>query len=167
MSVPFQSTRPALGWVMVAKMRISVDFPAPFGPSRPSTPGRSSKRKLRKASVFPRYVLLTFSISSFMSVSVDRWPPFPLSVYFALRTVAAAQYGKWVMGQSRSRLSCRRAPRAKGKKFGRPRVEIDAARVAELRRDGLSWSQVCRALNVSKGSAQRSVALLPEEMGAL
>lgn len=60
-----------------------------------------------------------------------------------------------------------RDARAKGKKFGRPRVEIDATRVAELRRDGLSWSQVCRALNVSKGSAQRSIALLPEEMGAL
>ena len=51
-----------------------------------------------------------------------------------------------------------RNARAKGKKFGRPRVEIDAVRVAELRRDGLSWSQVCRTLNVSKGSAQRSVA---------
>jgi DNA invertase Pin-like site-specific DNA recombinase len=53
-----------------------------------------------------------------------------------------------------------RNARAKGKKFGRPRVEIDAVRVAELRRDGLSWSQVCRTLNVSKGSAQRSVATI-------
>ena len=33
-----------------------------------------------------------------------------------------------------------RDARAKGKKFGRPRAKIDAARVAELRRDGLSWS---------------------------
>ena len=53
-----------------------------------------------------------------------------------------------------------RNARAKGKKFGRPRVEIDATRVAELRREGLSWSQVCRTLNVSKGSAQRSVAAI-------
>ena len=59
--------------------------------------------------------------------------------------------------QERVRAGLRNA-RAKGKKFGRPRVEIDAVRVAELRRDGLSWSQVCRTLNVSKGSAQRSVA---------
>ena len=51
--------------------------------------------------------------------------------------------------------------RAKGKRFGRPRVKIDGVRVSELRRDGLSWSQVCRALNVSKGSAQRSVARSP------
>ena len=49
MSVPFQSTRPALGLVIVARMRISVDLPAPFGPSSPSTPGLSSSRKVRKA----------------------------------------------------------------------------------------------------------------------
>ena len=53
-----------------------------------------------------------------------------------------------------------RNARAKGKKFGRHRAQVDAFRVAELRRDGLSWSQVCRTLNVSKGSAQRSVARL-------
>jgi DNA invertase Pin-like site-specific DNA recombinase len=56
-----------------------------------------------------------------------------------------------------------RNARAKGKKFGRPRAQIDAARVAELRREGLSWSQVCRTLNVSKGSAQRSVATIAEK----
>jgi len=51
-----------------------------------------------------------------------------------------------------------RNARAKGKKFGRPPAKVDADRVAELRREGFSWSQVCRTLNVSKGSAQRSVA---------
>jgi DNA invertase Pin-like site-specific DNA recombinase len=56
-----------------------------------------------------------------------------------------------------------RNARAKGKKFGRPRAEVDADRVAALRRDGLSWSQVCRTLNVSKGSAQRSVARFGEK----
>jgi DNA invertase Pin-like site-specific DNA recombinase len=61
--------------------------------------------------------------------------------------------------QERVRAGLRNA-RAKGKKFGRPRVQVDATRVAELRRDGLSWSQVCRTLNVSKGSAQRSVATI-------
>jgi DNA invertase Pin-like site-specific DNA recombinase len=59
--------------------------------------------------------------------------------------------------QERVKAGLRNA-RAKGKQFGRPRVHVDAARVAELRREVLSWSQVCRTLNVSKGSAQRSVA---------
>ena len=61
--------------------------------------------------------------------------------------------------QERVKAGLRNA-RAKGKRFGRPRVQVDSARVAELRRGGLSWSQVCRTLNVSKGSAQRSVARL-------
>ncbi len=63
--------------------------------------------------------------------------------------------------QERVKAGLRNA-RAKGKVFGRPRAQIDAGRVAELRREGLSWSQVCRTINVSKGSAQRSVAPLPE-----
>src|ERR1019366_3673052 len=62
--------------------------------------------------------------------------------------------------QERVRAGLRNA-RAKGKKFGRPRVQIDGVRVAELRRGGLSWSQVCRTLSVSKGTAQRAVADLP------
>jgi DNA invertase Pin-like site-specific DNA recombinase len=66
--------------------------------------------------------------------------------------------------QERVKAGLRNA-RAKGKKFGRPRVKIDAVRVAELRIEGLSWSQVCRTLNVSKGSAQRTVAHIGERRG--
>jgi DNA invertase Pin-like site-specific DNA recombinase len=61
--------------------------------------------------------------------------------------------------QERIKAELRNA-RAKGKKFGRPRAQVDAARVVALRSQGLSWSQVCRTLNVSKGSAQRSVATI-------
>ena len=59
--------------------------------------------------------------------------------------------------QERVRAGLRNA-RAKGKKFGTPRADVDSDRVAALRSDGLSWFQVCRRLNVSKGTAQRSVA---------
>ncbi|HEY4930053.1 MAG TPA: recombinase family protein, partial [Terriglobales bacterium] len=44
--------------------------------------------------------------------------------------------------QERVKAGLRNA-RAKGKKFGRPRAQVDAERVAELRHDGHSWSQVC------------------------
>src|SRR5271166_6701663 len=64
--------------------------------------------------------------------------------------------------QERVRAGLRNA-RAKGRKFGRPRAQVDAGRVATLRREGFSWSQVCRTLNVSKGSAQRSVARFAEK----
>jgi DNA invertase Pin-like site-specific DNA recombinase len=62
--------------------------------------------------------------------------------------------------QERVRAGLRHA-RAKGKKFGRPRVQVDAAKVAALRLHGLSWSQICQALNVSKGTAQRALYALP------
>jgi DNA invertase Pin-like site-specific DNA recombinase len=62
--------------------------------------------------------------------------------------------------QERVRAGLRNA-RAKGKRFGRPRARVDAARVAALRRDGLSWSQVCQTLRVSKGTAQRAYYGLP------
>src|SRR5450631_4424210 len=59
--------------------------------------------------------------------------------------------------QERVKAGLRNA-RAKGKKFGRPRAQVDADSVAALRRGGFSWSQVCANLDVSKGTAQRSVA---------
>jgi len=54
-----------------------------------------------------------------------------------------------------------RNARAKGKKFGRRRVVVDGASVAALRSEGLSWSQVCRRLKLSKGTAQRAFYGLP------
>ena len=62
--------------------------------------------------------------------------------------------------QERVRAGLRNA-RAKGKRFGRPRVQVDAASVAALRSEGLSWSQVCQRLRVSKGTAQRAFYGLP------
>jgi DNA invertase Pin-like site-specific DNA recombinase len=61
--------------------------------------------------------------------------------------------------QERVKAGLRNA-RAKGKKFGRPRAQVDAGAVAALRSKGFSWSQVCRTLDVSKGTAQRSVTRL-------
>jgi len=46
--------------------------------------------------------------------------------------------------------------RAKGTAMGRPKVAVDAPAVARLRSEGRSWSEVCRELNVSKGSTQRA-----------
>ena len=64
MSTPFQSTRPSVALVIVARMRISVVLPAPLGPSRPSTPGFNSRLKLRRATTPLRYRLVTFSMAS-------------------------------------------------------------------------------------------------------
>jgi len=54
------------------------------------------------------------------------------------------------------------AARKKGKRFGRPRVLVDAQRVFVLRNNGASWSAICRATGLSKGTAQRALYGLPK-----
>ena len=49
-----------------------------------------------------------------------------------------------------------RNARAKGKRLGRPRVIVDARRIAMLRNGGRSWSEICEETGLSKGTAQRA-----------
>jgi DNA invertase Pin-like site-specific DNA recombinase len=49
-----------------------------------------------------------------------------------------------------------RNARAKGKRIGRPRVSVDAVRIATLRAEGRSWSTICRDTGLGKGTAQRA-----------
>jgi DNA invertase Pin-like site-specific DNA recombinase len=63
--------------------------------------------------------------------------------------------------QERVRAGLRNA-RAKGKRLGRPRVIVNAARIAGLRAQGASWATIKAELRVSKGTAQRAVAGLPK-----
>jgi len=63
--------------------------------------------------------------------------------------------------QERVRAGLRNA-RAKGRRLGRPRVIVDASRIASLREHGRSWAQIKDELGVSKGTAQRAVVGLPK-----
>ncbi len=53
------------------------------------------------------------------------------------------------------------AARAKGKRIGRPKVAVDALRIASLRCQGRSWAQIKADTGISKGRAQRAMAGLP------
>jgi len=64
--------------------------------------------------------------------------------------------------QERVRAGIRNA-KAKGIRVGRPRVIVDALRIADLRGQGRSWGQIQSALGVSKGTAQRAFAGLPKK----
>ena len=55
-----------------------------------------------------------------------------------------------------------RNARAKGRTFGRPRVLVDARRIAALRKNGASWATVCQETGLSKGTAQRALHSLPK-----
>jgi DNA invertase Pin-like site-specific DNA recombinase len=54
------------------------------------------------------------------------------------------------------------AAKAKGQHVGRPRVAVDVRRIASLRRQGRSWSEITRETGISKGTAQRAQASLPK-----
>jgi DNA invertase Pin-like site-specific DNA recombinase len=58
-----------------------------------------------------------------------------------------------IRGRVRSGLA---AARARGKRLGRPRVAVDAARVASLRSQGLSWAKIGEELGLGEGTVRRT-----------
>jgi DNA invertase Pin-like site-specific DNA recombinase len=54
--------------------------------------------------------------------------------------------------------------KSRGKRLGRPRVVVDRLRIATLRKEGRSWAEICDALDISKGTAQRAVHSLPKNL---
>jgi DNA invertase Pin-like site-specific DNA recombinase len=50
------------------------------------------------------------------------------------------------------------AARARGKRVGRPRVDVDVRRIVSLRCQGRSWAEITRETGISKGTAQRAQA---------
>ena len=55
-----------------------------------------------------------------------------------------------------------RNARAKGRTLGRPRVIVDASKIASLREHGCSWNAISAQLRIGKGTAQRAVIGLPK-----
>src|SRR5215813_2524264 len=53
------------------------------------------------------------------------------------------------------------AAKARGKRIGRPRVIVNAHRIASLRSQGRSWADITEETGISKGTAQRALASLP------
>ena len=54
--------------------------------------------------------------------------------------------------------------RSRGRKLGRPRVAVDASRVALLRAQGLSWAAISAEMGIGKGTAQRACTNLPKNL---
>jgi len=52
------------------------------------------------------------------------------------------------------------AARARGKHLGRPRVAVDASRVAVLRAQGQSWTSISEKLGIGAGTARRAAQSL-------
>jgi DNA invertase Pin-like site-specific DNA recombinase len=93
-----------------------------------------------------------------LSEQVDTSTPTGKMVFTVLGAVAELERS---LIAERVKAGLRNA-KAKGKCLGRPRVAVDAATVADLRRTGASWAQICAQLGLSKGTAQRALWSLPK-----
>jgi len=57
-----------------------------------------------------------------------------------------------------------RNAKAKGRQLGRPKVVVDAVRIATLRNSGASWRIICKQMGLTKGTAQRAFYSLPKNV---
>jgi DNA invertase Pin-like site-specific DNA recombinase len=65
--------------------------------------------------------------------------------------------------QERVRAGLRNA-RAKGKRLGRPRVIVDATKIASLRSAGASWRTISEELGIGVATCFRHAAQQPAEV---
>ncbi len=72
---------------------------------------------------------------------------------------AMAQFERSLI-QERVRAGLRNA-RSKGRKLGRPKLILDAARIAALRSKGRSWASVATELGVGEATVRRAAASAP------
>jgi DNA invertase Pin-like site-specific DNA recombinase len=54
--------------------------------------------------------------------------------------------------------------KSRSRRLGRPRIAVDASRVASLRAQGRSWASISTELGIGKGTAQRACASLPRNL---
>jgi DNA invertase Pin-like site-specific DNA recombinase len=87
-----------------------------------------------------------------LSESLDTSTPAGKMVFTVLGAVAELERSLIV---ERVKAGLRNA-RAKGKRLGRPRVTVDARRIAALRVAGSSWSEIARQTGWTKGTVQRA-----------
>ena len=86
-----------------------------------------------------------------LSENVDTTTPTGKMIFTVLGAVAELERSLIV---ERVRAGLRNA-RAKGKKLGRPRLAVDAARIAAMRSQGLSWAKIGECLGVGEGTVRR------------
>ena len=97
-----------------------------------------------------------------LSEQVDTSTPTGKMIFTVLGAVAELERS---LIAERVRAGLRNA-RAKGKKLGRPRVRVDAAKVAALRAQGHSWPKIARELGVSVGTVYQAARSLSKNLSA-
>jgi DNA invertase Pin-like site-specific DNA recombinase len=86
------------------------------------------------------------------SEQLDTSTPAGKMVFTVLGAVAELERGLIV---ERVKAGLRNA-KAKGKRLGRPKISVDSAKIAALRRAGRSWSEITKRTGWTKGTVQRA-----------
>jgi len=86
-----------------------------------------------------------------LSEQVDTSTPMGKMVFTILGSVAELERSMLV---ERVKAGLRNA-KVKGKRLGRPRVTVDASKIASLRKEGLSWALIAERLGVGEGTVYR------------
>ncbi len=95
--------------------------------------------------------------------NIDTSSPLGAAIFTIISAVAQLERD---IIRERVKAGLRRA-KAQGKQLGRPRVIVDAGRIAALRAEGWSWSMITTELHISKGTAQRAFYSLPKNPGGI
>lgn len=146
-----KSSRPALDRLMADAHRRKFDVVIVWKFDRFA---RSVSHLLRALETFSSLGIAFVSLSE----SLDTSTPAGKMVFTVLAAVAELERS---LIAERVRAGLRNA-RAKGKRLGRPRVAVDAARITSLRAQGWSWREIVAETGISKGSAQRAFCGLPK-----
>jgi DNA invertase Pin-like site-specific DNA recombinase len=93
-----------------------------------------------------------------LSESLDTSTPAGKMVFTVLGAVAELERS---LIAERVRAGLRNA-RAKGKRLGRPRKFVDAARIGRLRAQGVSWRKIARQMECSARTARRAGQKAPQ-----
>jgi DNA invertase Pin-like site-specific DNA recombinase len=95
-----------------------------------------------------------------LSESIDTSTPMGRMVFTIIAAVAELERS---LIQERVLMGLDRA-RKQGKTLGRPRISLDAARIAALRAQGHSWSEISSETSLSMGTVRRAIIALPKTL---
>jgi DNA invertase Pin-like site-specific DNA recombinase len=88
-----------------------------------------------------------------LSEQVDTSTPTGKMVFTVLGAVAELERS---LIAERVRAGLRNA-KAKGKRLGRPRVDVDLARIGNLRSEGRSWAAIGTEMGIGEGTVRRAI----------
>ncbi|HXW57068.1 MAG TPA: recombinase family protein [Candidatus Cybelea sp.] len=137
--------RPELDRLMADAHRRRLDVVAVWRFDRAA---RSVSHLLRMLETFNALGIAFVSLSE----QIDTTTPAGKMVFTVLGAVAELERSLIV---ERVKAGLRNA-RAKGKRLGRPRVAVDARRVAALRAEGLSWATIAERMDIGEGTVYRA-----------